>query len=156
MPLSEFASGGAEELMIVRRGDEFHVTGVLDLGLADVPEGDPQFDQIGRQALESAEIRFRITFPGRVISANGEIDGNSVTWRPDIGERTEMRAVGSAIADASNLPVLVGVVVALLLAVGAALIVLARRRREPIAEEVADDAAELAPPVLPSGPSAQG
>ena len=35
-------------------------------------------------------------------SATGDIDGNTVTWEPKIGENTRIEAVASAIPSASS------------------------------------------------------
>ena len=128
VPLAEFSQGGltdtGEELSIVRRGDEFHVTGQLDMtgsdfGGEEVPAG----------VLDSVEFRIAITFPGPVRSATGEVDGNTVTWTPRVGENTRIQAVASAIPSSSLLPLLlIGAGVILL---GALVFLLMSRRSTP-------------------------
>ena len=110
MPIEEFNSGGiagasgatgaatGEELQIARQGDTFVVTGVLDLssGLSGVT--GPFGGTGGAQFFESADVKIAITFPGEVLQApGGQIDGNTVTYVPEFGDRLEINATGSAV-----------------------------------------------------------
>ncbi len=94
VPLEAFNTpDDPEALNIVREGDTFEVSGVLDMSNGDTTGlGD-----VTQEVANSAEIRVSITFPGPVESGSGEIDGNTVTWTPTLGERTELTAVASAI-----------------------------------------------------------
>jgi len=164
VPITQFSGAGAEDLKIVREGDEFKVSGVLDLSGAMEGSGDAQPDQIAQQALGTADVRITMAFPGDVISSNGKVDGNTVTWEPKVGERTEIQAVASAIAS-SSFPwlwiAIGGAAVVVLLAIGIG--VAARRRGkkggeapaagEPVAAEGAPAPVVEAPPV---GPVATG
>ena len=156
LPISEFNSGAlgasgatgisgvtgaaGDTLNIAREGDTFVVTGVLDLSSGLSGATGPFAGTGGAQFFESADIQISITFPGEVTQANGEIDGNTVTYVPEFGERLEINATGSAIdngqaADVvggsdSFLPlilVIAGVAVVLLLVVF--LVVRSRRNR---------------------------
>jgi hypothetical protein len=143
VPLEEFSSG---DLAITRDGDVFTVNGVLDLssglsgatGLSGLsgPFGNPE------ELFRNAEMRVRITFPGEVTEANGEVDGNSVTWVPVVGERLEIQATASAVDSGdSNLTLLLiigAIVLAAAIAIG---IVMSRRRAAPAAAGAADPAA---------------
>jgi hypothetical protein len=111
MPIEEFNSGAivgasgatgaeatGEELQIARQGDTFVVTGVLDpsSGLSGVT--GPFGGTGGAQFLESADIEIAITFPGEVLQApGGRIDGNTVTYVPEFGDRLEINATGGAV-----------------------------------------------------------
>jgi hypothetical protein len=111
LPIEEFNSGGiagasgatsgagaGDTLQIARQGDTFVVTGVLDLstGLSGVT--GPFGGTGGAKFFESADIKIAITFPGEVLQApGGEIDGNTVTYVPEFGERLEINATGSAV-----------------------------------------------------------
>jgi hypothetical protein len=161
VPLDEFNSDGDEDqLQIVRDGDTFRVSGALDLstgatgasGVTGLEGIDPE------QFLQSAELRIRITFPGEVTDSNGDVDGNTVTWTPEIGERLEIEATASAVGGGdSNLTlwlVIGAVVVVAAVVIG---VVLARRRGTP-AVAAADagvpgatpaPAPEPAPPTTP-------
>jgi hypothetical protein len=99
-------SGTGEELNIVRRGDEFHVTGAFDMSGEEFTG-----TEIPQQFMDTFEFRISITFPGEVISASGEIDGNTVTWEPQIGQNTRVEAVASAIPSSSS-PILMIVLIA--------------------------------------------
>jgi hypothetical protein len=94
-PLASFSGEGTDELSIVHEGDTFVVSGSLDLSQGS--EGIDPDDPTTQQLLESFDVRISVTFPGAVESANGEIDGKTVTWRPEFGENLELSAVGSAI-----------------------------------------------------------
>ncbi|HEY8116419.1 MAG TPA: hypothetical protein VIH70_08400 [Actinomycetota bacterium] len=157
LPIEEFNSGGVagasgatgvtgagDSLQIARQGDTFVVTGLLDLssGLSGVT--GPFGGTGGAQFLESADIKIAITFPGEVLEApGGQIDGNTVTYLPEFGERLEIDATGSAVdngeaADVvggsdSFLPLLLiiaGVVLVLLLVI----LLVVRSRRNKVGE----------------------
>jgi hypothetical protein len=110
LPIEQFNSGGiagasgataggaGDTLQIARQGDTFVVTGVLDLSSGLSGATGPFGGTGGAQFFESAEIRIAITFPGEVLQApGGKIDGNTVTYVPEFGERLEINATGSAV-----------------------------------------------------------
>jgi hypothetical protein len=110
VPIEEFNSGeiagatgatggaGADSLQIARQGDTFVVTGVLDLSTGLSGATGPFGGTGGAQFFESADIKIAITFPGEVLQApGGEVDGNTVTYVPEFGERLEINATGSAV-----------------------------------------------------------
>lgn len=103
VPLAELQQESAtDSLSIVREGDRFVVSGVLDLSTADQElQGNPFEDQI-QQAFDSAELRVAVTFPGEVIETNGQVDGTTVVWEPRFGVRTKMTAVASATGEGSE------------------------------------------------------
>jgi hypothetical protein len=142
IPISEFSSdqtlGAGDPLSITRVGDEFHVSGNLDMSSSEF-----QGRQVPQQFLESFDFRIAITFPGPVTSATGVIDGNTVTWEPRVGEDTPIRAVASAIP--SGMPIaLIVLIVAVVAAVALiAYLVFSRRRVAPAA--AGDDAWSGAP-----------
>jgi hypothetical protein len=88
-----------DTLSITRQGDTFVVVGVLDMSGGGVTGATNPFGGTGAELLQSADIRIAITFPGDVIEANGQVDGNTVTYRPQFGDRLEIDATGSAIDD---------------------------------------------------------
>jgi hypothetical protein len=147
VPLSEFTGGetlgaSGEELSIRRVGDEFHVQGRLDMSGAEFTGG-----QVPQQFMDTFEFRIAITFPGPVRSSTGSVDGNTVTWEPRIGQNTEIRAVASAIPSGGSPWLLIALVAAGALILGAVLFVLLGRRR-PAADGVVD----ATPPVADGGP----
>jgi hypothetical protein len=110
LPIEQFNSGGiagasgataggaGDTLQIAREGDTFVVTGVLDLSSGLSGATGPFGGTGGAQFFESADIRIAITFPGEVLQApGGRIDGNTVTYVPEFGERLEINATGSAV-----------------------------------------------------------
>ncbi|MGO1317855.1 MAG: LppM family (lipo)protein [Cellulomonadaceae bacterium] len=93
--LDDLNSGGTtgEDLTITREGDEFVVTGTMDMS-----DLDSDTEGLPAGLLESFEIRIAITFPGPVTEHTGELDGtNTVVWLPPIGEVTDISARASAI-----------------------------------------------------------
>lgn len=122
VPIEEFSAGTSDPdtLTIVRDGDVFRVSGSFDTssGLGaeagaetpgetlseeefpeDFPSEFPGLEDFDPSALIGAELRIKVTFPGEVISANGTIEGNTVTWTPNLGEAEPLEAVGQASAD---------------------------------------------------------
>lgn len=94
-PVATLAAISDGDLEVTQEGDEYVVSGVLDLstrvqGIENAPEG----------ALGSVEATIALTFPGPVTEANGEIDGSTVTWRPDAEQATTLSARGPATAPA--------------------------------------------------------
>jgi LppM domain len=138
-------STDAESMQIRRDGDTYVVSGELDL-TTDALEGGTG-GQLGQAALQNAEVRIAITFPGAVQSATGQIDGNTVTWTPKIGERTELSAVGSAIGSDGASSIL-WIVLAVLAAVAIVVLVMLRSRRNRRPPETAFSGV---PPPVPGG-----
>ncbi|HZD16949.1 MAG TPA: hypothetical protein VE669_02290 [Actinomycetota bacterium] len=133
VPLAQFNQGEEPDaLQIVREGDVFRVSGALDLSGATGATGVPGLED----AFQNADLRIRISFPGEVTDANGQVDGNTVTWIPKIGERLEIQATASAIEGAGGgssltlILIIAGAVVVLAILVG---VILARRRGGPTA-----------------------
>lgn len=130
-----------DTLTITHQGDTFVVAGVLDLSGGDITGATNPFGGTGAELLESAEIRVSITFPGDVIEATGgQIEGNSVTYRPRFGDRLEINATGSAIDDGdaeaaaggddggSNLPLIL-IIAAVVVVLAVVLFLILRNRR---------------------------
>lgn len=129
LPLTQFSSGlddSGDALSITRDGDTFVVKGAMDLTSDATQTGgmDPS------TMMSGADVGVSITFPGKVISADGQVDGNTVTWTPTVGEKTPINAVGSA-NPGMNLGLIVGIALLVLLAVAAVVgFLLVRSRRE--------------------------
>ncbi|MFC8800863.1 LppM family (lipo)protein [Promicromonospora sp. NPDC057138] len=92
-PIATLAAISDGDLEVSQEGDEYVVSGVLDLskrvqGIENAPEG----------ALSSVEATIALTFPGPVTEANGEIAGSTVTWHPDAEQATRLSARGPATA----------------------------------------------------------
>ena len=155
VPLAEFAGSGAlsatgDDLSIVREGDEFHVTGGLDMsgeGIAGT--------EVPQEFLENVEFTIAITFPGEVVSATGDIDGNTVTWRPTVGQNTPMEAVASAIPSSSS-PILMIVLIALgALVLGAVVFFLTHRTPAPTTNATSGWETSSGPTIPTEGPVTQ-
>jgi len=142
-------SEDADALKIVREGDVFTVTGALDM--TNDAGGDATNGAV-EDALASADIRISITFPGPVSSSNGEVKGNTVSWSPKVGQRTELQAQAGAIpSGSSSSPVLWVVIAAAVAVVVIGAVMMMRRRSAATAEGPSDAAA----PEMPSGAPAE-
>ncbi|MDR3107909.1 MAG: hypothetical protein LBU05_06925, partial [Bifidobacteriaceae bacterium] len=94
---SPSAAAAMGSLDLRHEGDQFLLTGVIDLT-------GPQFaippslteDPATAEDLAGLDLQFIFTFPGPVTSANGVIDGNTVTFEPKMGAAVEIEAVASA------------------------------------------------------------
>lgn len=142
--LEEFNREQVEQdaLRIVREGDTFRMSGVLDFDTGDA--GEAPID--GGELLEGADVRITVSFPGEVLETNGERDGNTVTWRPVVGERTELLAIASAIDSGGGSSILWIALALVTVALVAGMIVLSRRKAPlptaagvPHDEVIADD-----------------
>jgi hypothetical protein len=96
------------------------------------------------------ELRIAITFPGPVSQqSGGTISGNTVTWTPAFGEKTEIQATGSAIASGGNGPamwILLGLAILLVVVVA---LVLVRSRRSRVPPEDGTETAATPPAPAP-------
>jgi hypothetical protein len=152
IPLEQFNQNEEEDaLRIIREGDVFRVTGVLDLaagasGATGLSGVDPE------QFLQGAELRIVIAFPGEVTDTNGEADGNIVTWQPEVGERLELRATASAIDSGGGSSTVLLLIVggAVVVAVIVLLVVISRRRGRPAVATVGGGEAPTAVVAPPS------
>ena len=126
------AEGGAETLEVVRDGDDYVVSGALDLSQAG------EMESMGMTV--PLDIRIAVTFPGAVSEHNGTLEGNTVEWIPTPGEMLEISARGSAIAGSGIPWLIIGVALGALVLVGVVVLLLARRRT-PAASPLADPAA---------------
>jgi hypothetical protein len=116
----------ADSLKIERVGDEFHISGTLDFGNTDA-QGNPLGDA-AQQTLSSAQLSVKLTFPGAVTASNGQVEGNSVTWTPKIGEKMPLTAVASAIGTGSSFPTWALAAIGVVLLVVVVAIMMIRRR----------------------------
>lgn len=116
---------------LVRQGDEFIFESVADFGSEDAAEASADEMDLGfDKLLEDSEIRISVTFPGEVVEATGEIDGNTVVWTPQFGEKVTLRAVAKA-EGGTNWLLVAGAGVGVLVLLGVALLFAMRRKGTP-------------------------
>ncbi|MCL2594885.1 MAG: hypothetical protein FWD83_05145 [Promicromonosporaceae bacterium] len=148
-PLAAVGGAGVDDLSIVRQGDEFVMTGTLDLDMDDL-------DEMPANLLGTMDVRVSLTFPGPISDTNGSVSGNTVTWNPAVGEVTSMHARASAIegsaSDGIPLLVWVGIGVAALALIGILAVVALKPKA---ATSVAAPAAGVAP-MAPMPPASYG
>jgi hypothetical protein len=92
VPIADFQ---ASDLRISREGRTFRVDGVVDLTTRSLLG-----DNGSRRSVDSSGVKtsVKISFPGKVrwANGNGEVSGNTVSWKPAFGERTTVSAIGDA------------------------------------------------------------
>lgn len=133
-PLDEFR-GVDEELSIVHEDGKYIVSGAFDLTSDEAipPEAEP--------FLSSAEVQLKITFPGEVISSNGEVSDRTVTWNPQLGEVNEIEAEAEDSTDGGGVPGWLWPLLGLA-AIGAAALVVLNIRRQPSVDADGEHVAE--------------
>jgi len=152
-PISQISGEGGEDLTITRDGDNYVVDGTMNLS-----EGSEQLEQLPQNVQDAFDVRLAITFPGAVSDATGTVDGTTVTWTPQVGEDTEIHAVGAATAGSSFPWWIVGLVVGLVV-IGLVVwfVVRNNRRPAPVTGTATGDAAlaaQAAPGAVPAaGPT---
>lgn len=136
---------------LVHEGDEFIFEGDASFSSEETTTETEGMDLGLDEIFAQSDMRIALTFPGEVTEANGEIDGNTVVWRPKFGETLQMRAVAKDKAGFPWMPVLSGAAVVLLLGVLGGLAWAMRRRpkAEPTLEAEGDGGYETVPPVAP-------
>jgi hypothetical protein len=93
MSLLDFNRGTSDDgLKIVHQGGQFRLSGTVDTAnMASVP-GPTSIG--GSELIERTfDVVIRIAFPGPVTQANGQVSGDTVTWRPRLGQRLVLSAV---------------------------------------------------------------
>jgi len=152
VPIDEFNRGttAGESIAIQRVGDTFQVNGEIDLTPASTGPLQPGAAQLAKDM----ELRIAITFPGPVSQqSGGTITGKTVTWTPAFGEKTEIRATGSAIGSGGPgalLWILIGLAIVLVVVVA---LVLIRGRRNRVLPEPDQGVATASPAPTPSAPT---
>lgn len=96
--LNQLSDGDPDGLRILRdpAAGTYELSMVLDFSfLTELEEeqlgADPDVDLT--ELLANFEVTVAVTFPGEVTEHNGELSGRTVTWRPQPGDRAELRAV---------------------------------------------------------------
>lgn len=113
-----------DEWSLTHEGSELIFEGTFDMTSQDEEMDMTAF-------MKDADISISMEFPGDVSESNGEIDGNTVTWTPEVGESNEMRAVA---ADEAGFPfgLVIGVIAGMSLLIGLGVfLVLGRRNATP-------------------------
>ena len=152
VPIDAFSQGttAGETISIKRVGDTFQVNGEIDLTQAATGPLQPGAAQLAKDM----ELRIAITFPGPVSQqSGGTITGNTVTWTPAFGEKTEIQATGSAIGSGGSGPtmwILLGLAILLVVVVA---LVLVRSRRSRVPPEAGTEMAPTPPAPAPLAPT---
>jgi hypothetical protein len=135
---------GGQTLSIQRVGDTFQVGGEVDLTSSATGQLQPGAAQLAKDM----QLRLAITFPGPVQQhTGGVVNGNTVTWTPVYGQKTEIQATGSAVGDESGSFIVWIAIGAGVVGLIAIVLLLFRRRRarsvpvEPSPSAPAPDAA---------------
>ena len=158
VPIDVFSRGttAGESIAIQRVGDTFQVNGEIDLTPASTGPLQPGAAQLAKDM----ELRIAITFPGPVSQqSGGTISGNNtVTWTPAFGEKTEIRATGSAIGSGGRgalLWILIGLAILLVVVVALVLMRSRRNRGVPEPDQGVTGASPAPAPSAPTDPPMQ-
>lgn len=130
VPLSAFKPNGkSDSFTINQTPKQITVSGYIDL--ADTSGADATGNQLATMMMSSADIHISIKFPYKVTSSTGEIsaDKRTVTWRPKIGEKTQLQAV-IAIPTVSYVLYLGGLIALIIILVALGLFLRARNKRQ--------------------------
>jgi hypothetical protein len=116
VPLEVFSESNAQDdfLSIVRVGDNLITSGSFDLGGEGGNEAELNFfgADFAENLLASADVSISVTYPGEIINTNGQVNGNTITWRPEYGSKNEINAVVRAPEPSSLLQfALIGIVI---------------------------------------------
>ncbi|MEV0650518.1 hypothetical protein AB0I28_35220 [Phytomonospora sp. NPDC050363] len=96
-PLSQFNDSdpnAGDYIRIERDGQNYVLSGVFDTNYQPPGDGSP-LDQAIEASMPRADMRVAVSFPGTIVSSNGEVSGNgkTVSWQLAMGERNELDAV---------------------------------------------------------------
>ena len=110
MPVSEFsksagkAAGGmkgktsaSDTFTLKKVKDNYEFAGTIDFSSgagSTTADADESMNAMMKQF--KPEMRIKMTFPGKVVKANGKISGKSVTWVPVMGKKSVMKATAKA------------------------------------------------------------
>jgi LppM domain len=124
---------GGETLSIQRVGDTFQVSGDVDLTSSATGQLQPGTAQLAKDM----QLRLAITFPGPVQQqTGGTVTGNTVSWTPVYGQKTEIRATGSAVGDETGSPIVwIAIAAGVVVLIATVVLILRRRRARPVSAE---------------------
>ena len=155
VPIDVFTRGttAGGSIAIQRVGDTFQVNGESDLTPASTGPLQPGATQLAKDM----DLRIAITFPGPVSQqSGGTTSGTTVTWTPAFGQKTEIRATGSAIGGGGHDALLWVLIALAILLVVLVVLVLIRSRRKRSVLGAGQAAASATPaPRAPTDPPMQ-
>lgn len=82
---------GTSGVKIVHQGGRYRLSGMIDTGSLRAAASLPDSADVWRIA-DSFDVSIGVTFPGRVVKSNGHIEGNTVRWKPKLGDRLDLSA----------------------------------------------------------------
>jgi hypothetical protein len=121
LPLSQFAPqvGDNSAFAIERQGDNLVISGVLDTSAeGEELEENPFADSIMEGFAASTSIRVTVTLPGEIIETNGQVDGQTITWKGAFGEKLDLQAVAVSPLSTPINWLLVGGIAGIVLGIG--------------------------------------
>lgn len=118
-------------LTIVRDGHNIVVSGELDSSTSDSQtDSNPFGDAILKSFAASSSINISMTFPGEIKESSGKVDGQTITWVGEFGEKLSISAVVYAPLTPPIDWFLIGALAAVLITgAGVLTFVLSRRKR---------------------------
>lgn len=138
LPIAQFApqvvDGSA--FAIERQGDNLVISGTFDTSSESQDlEANPFADSIAAGFAASSSIRIAVTLPGEIIETNGQVDGQTITWKGNFGEKLVLEAVAVSPLGTPINWLVVGGIGGILLGVGGVLFVWLMGRKKLDAPE---------------------
>ena len=133
-PFDEFTTGtDADSLKFTRNGNIISVTGAIDMA----GEDPSLIDQVRTNPLTSnlfskSDISVSITMPGKVTSTTGLIEGNTVTFKGELGDNIIIDVQADDSSPFGPFAIAIGVLVLAGVVAGAVLLI---NRRKKAAQE---------------------
>jgi hypothetical protein len=96
VPLAAFNTGDSKlgQLRITRDGENLVTSGALDF--TGSSSADMSSNPMAKALMASMDLKIAITYPGKILETTGKASGNTITWTPEYGKKTEISAVVSA------------------------------------------------------------
>jgi hypothetical protein len=82
---------GTSGIKIAHQGGRYRLSGTIDTASLRAAASSPDSAD-ARRIAESFDVSIGVTFPGRVVKSNGLVDGNTVRWKPKLGDRLDISA----------------------------------------------------------------
>lgn len=138
LPIVQFApqvvDGSA--FAIERQGDNLVISGTFDTSTeGEELEANPFADSIAAGFAASSSIRIAVTLPGEIIETNGQVDGQTITWKGNFGEKLMLEAVAVSPLGTPINWLVVGGIAGILLGLGGVLFVWLNGRKKLEAPE---------------------
>lgn len=135
-PLTAFPSSAQKDgsFAIDIKGNKAFISGALDLTSTGTQSSSSSSadDALTKAMFAGAQVRIKVTFPGKITKSTGEIsqDRRTVTWNPTFGDKTNLATTVALDSPVNFIPWAIGGI--LLIALVSWLIVINRKKKTSI------------------------